>query len=108
MINYIQLAITKEQLLSGQDTQKFVTEFPKLVNLLSIGIPEVKIELPLSNMNKSEIIEKGNALGLTFEETWSCYYSYSEHCGICYGCIVRKKGFQESKVKDPTIYKDGK
>jgi 7-cyano-7-deazaguanine synthase len=58
-------------------------------------------------MTKAEIIECGHKLGVDYSMTHSCYDPSPEGyaCGSCDSCILRRKGFTESGVSDPTIYK---
>lgn len=63
----------------------------------------IKIMAPLLKMSKAEIIKLGEKLGLDFSLTWSCYSPVKKRypCGKCPSCIIRKKGFEEAKIKDP-------
>lgn len=63
----------------------------------------LKIEFPLADKNKKEIIELGQKLGVPFEHTWSCYEGGASPCGICDSCILRAKGFKEAGVEDPAL-----
>ena len=65
----------------------------------------IKIETPLINLKKSEIIKKGNALKVPYEFTWSCYDPNDDQtpCLNCDSCILRKKGFAEAGLTDPLI-----
>lgn len=63
----------------------------------------LKIEFPLADKTKKEIIELGQKLGVPFQHTWSCYEGKSEPCGVCDSCILRAKGFKEAGMKDPAI-----
>jgi 7-cyano-7-deazaguanine synthase len=65
-----------------------------------------KIHAPLIRMSKAEIIRKGIALGIDFSATHSCYDPDAEGraCGECDSCVIRRKGFQEAGVADPTVY----
>lgn len=69
-----------------------------------LGNP-IKIERPLINKTKKEIVLLGKELGVPFEKTWSCYNGRKIPCGICESCILRKKGFSEAGIEDPLIYK---
>jgi 7-cyano-7-deazaguanine synthase len=64
------------------------------------------IEVPLQNMEKSEIIKLGLSLGVDYSLTHSCYDPNEQgfSCGECESCIIRKKGFKEAQVSDPTKY----
>jgi len=57
-------------------------------------------------MTKADIIRRGVALGVDYSLTHSCYDPGREGraCGHCYSCIIRRKGFEEAGVKDPTKY----
>ena len=55
-------------------------------------------------MTKAEIILKGVELGVDYSVTHSCYDPSPDGkaCGQCDSCILRKKGFKEAGVPDPT------
>ena len=57
-------------------------------------------------MSKAEIIGLGASLGVDFADTASCYDpdASGAACGRCDACILRKKGFAEAGVPDPTRY----
>lgn len=65
-----------------------------------LGRP-IKIERPLINKTKKEIVLLGKELGVPFEKTWSCYNGGKIPCTICESCIFRKKGFSEAGLPDP-------
>ena len=71
------------------------------------GTTKIKIVTPLIDLSKAEIIKKGIALGIDYSLTHSCYAPSidGKACGRCESCVLRKKGFLEAGVKDPTIYK---
>jgi 7-cyano-7-deazaguanine synthase len=66
----------------------------------------VSIHTPLISLTKAEIIQTGTALGLDYGPTHSCYDPTPEGlaCGRCDSCLLRKKGFEEARVADPTRY----
>ena len=66
----------------------------------------ISIWAPLIDMTKKEIIQCGMGLKVEYGLTHSCYNPDSEGraCGICDSCILRRKGFEEAGVPDPTIY----
>ncbi|HIG64279.1 MAG TPA: 7-cyano-7-deazaguanine synthase, partial [Methyloprofundus sp.] len=61
---------------------------------------------PLIDLTKAEIIARGTALGVDYQQTVSCYSadSLGYACGVCDACRLRVAGFAEAKVKDPTFY----
>jgi len=68
------------------------------------GISQIKIKTPLIFMSKAQIIKKGVELGVDYSLTHSCYDPKDGACGQCDSCILRKRGFKEAGVKDPTKY----
>jgi 7-cyano-7-deazaguanine synthase len=64
---------------------------------------KIKIETPLINKNKAQIIRLGKSLGVPFGLTWSCYRGTKSPCGRCDSCYFRAKGFKEAGLKDPLI-----
>jgi 7-cyano-7-deazaguanine synthase len=61
---------------------------------------------PLSGMTKADVIRAGVAAGVVYSLTHSCYDPSPEGlaCGRCDSCLLRKKGFEEAGVSDPTRY----
>ncbi len=68
----------------------------------------IRIHTPLIAMTKAEIIRTGIRLGLDYAPTVSCYEADEEGraCGACDACILRREGFREAGVPDPTRYRD--
>ena len=69
---------------------------------------EPRIVAPLMSMSKADIIRRGTELGVDYSLTHSCYDPDAEGraCGHCDSCILRRKGFEEAGVPDPTTYAD--
>lgn len=90
----------------------FIHAFEKMAALGtkcgSQGHP-IHIEAPLVDLTKAEIIQKGIALGVDYSLTVSCYQADEKGraCDRCASCALRKKGFLEAGVLDPTIYVNG-
>ncbi len=70
------------------------------------GKTKLKIRAPLIDKTKAEIIQIGTALGVDYSLTLSCYDPDTEGraCGGCDSCLLRKKGFKEAGIPDPTRY----
>lgn len=89
---------------------EFIEAFEKMANLATkagvTGTTSIKIKTPLISMSKAEIIKQGVALGVDYSMTHSCYDPYPGGfaCGSCDSCILRKKGFAEAEMNDPTRY----
>ncbi len=64
------------------------------------------IHRPLIHLSKAQTIELGMTLGLDYSMTVSCYQANSrgEACGTCDSCALRKKGFVDAGIEDPTRY----
>lgn len=91
--------------------KSFIDSFKKTAELGTCACDENwqwHIETPLQNMSKSEIIRTGTSLGVDYALTVSCYNPDSEgrSCGICDSCTLRKAGFAEAGVPDPTLYQE--
>lgn len=89
---------------------EFVSAFEKMANLALKKTVEnsfsLRIHAPLMTKTKSEIIKTGMELGVDYSLTISCYdpNSSGKACGHCDSCILRKRGFEQAGVQDPTIY----
>ena len=70
------------------------------------GRGKFRVHAPLLKMTKAEIIREGTRLGLDYSRTLSCYDPdpTGRACGACDSCVLRKKGFDEAGVIDPTLY----
>lgn len=66
----------------------------------------IQIQTPLITLSKSQIIQRGKALGVDYSMTHSCYDpdNLGRACGQCDSCLLRKKGFESAGVPDPTVY----
>jgi 7-cyano-7-deazaguanine synthase len=93
---------------------EYIEAFEKMANLGTKVSVEKKtpiiIKTPLIHMGKGQIIKLGNKLGVDYAITHSCYDPSPEGlaCGLCDSCLLRKKGFEEAGIKDPTQYLNDK
>jgi 7-cyano-7-deazaguanine synthase len=64
------------------------------------------VHTPLIRLTKAQIIRRGVELGVDYGLTHSCYDpdAQGRACGHCDSCLLRKKGFADAGVKDPTAY----
>lgn len=90
----------------------YIQAFEAMANLATKagveGTGPVRIQTPLIDMSKAEIIRRGTNLGVDYSQTLSCYdppvSDVLMHCGACDACYLRKKGFAEAGIGDPTAY----
>ncbi len=88
----------------------FIEAFERLANLATKagveGTARYRIHAPLLQMTKAEIIRTGIAAGVDYSWTHSCYDPSADGlaCGACDSCILRRRGFAEAGVPDPTRY----
>ena len=88
---------------------EFIEAFENLARLATKagveGVP-FKIQAPLIDMSKADIIRTGTGLGVDFAMTVSCYQAGSDGaaCAKCDSCRLRAAGFAAAGVPDPTRY----
>ena len=89
---------------------EYIQAFEQMANLATKagvqGTTKIKIHSPLIQMTKADIIRKGIELGIDYGMTHSCYDpdDRGRACGRCDSCLLRKKGFADASVADPTKY----
>ncbi|GAB6034580.1 7-cyano-7-deazaguanine synthase QueC [Galenea microaerophila] len=90
---------------------EYIEAFEKMANLATKRAIEghpLKIQTPLIHLSKAQIIQKGLALGVDYSLTVSCYQANDagEACGVCDSCRLRKQGFEQAGIQDPTRYQN--
>ena len=89
---------------------EFIDAFQTLAGLATKAGVEghpIEIATPLMHLSKADIIRRGTELGLDYGLTVSCYQAdeAGRACGRCDSCRLRRLGFEEALVKDPTVYR---
>jgi len=90
---------------------EFVAAFERMANLATRAAVEggrrLRIRTPLVSLSKADIIRRGDALGVDFALTVSCYQAEESGraCGRCDACRLRRAGFAAAGVTDPTRYR---
>ncbi len=87
----------------------YLRAFEKMANLATkasvTGEINFKINAPLLKLTKKDIIIRAFEIGAPLELTHSCYDPIEGlACGVCDSCILRRRGFEEAEIKDPTKY----
>ena len=90
---------------------EYISAFETVANLATKSGVEghkLSIHAPLIDMTKAQIVQAGLALGVDYSQTVSCYQANSEGeaCGRCESCRLRKQGFEQAAVVDPTRYQN--
>ena len=88
---------------------EYIAAFEKMANLATatgVNGELLKIETPLIDLTKAEIIQAGTKLGVDYSMTVSCYQADADGraCRVCDSCRLRAKGFADAGVEDPTRY----
>ncbi len=88
---------------------EFIRAYETMANLATKAAVEgnrLTIHTPLIDNSKAEIIEIGDKLGVDYALTVSCYQAneQGEACGHCDSCQLRRKGFEDAGISDPTRY----
>lgn len=89
---------------------EYLAAFERLAQLATAdgvaGRVKYRLHAPLVHLSKAEIISRGVELGVDYSITVSCYDPSPEGgaCGRCDACVLRRRGFEEAGVPDPTRY----
>ncbi|MDA9296191.1 7-cyano-7-deazaguanine synthase QueC [Porticoccaceae bacterium] len=88
---------------------EYIKAFETMANLATKAAVEgqkLSIHAPLIDMSKGQIVQAGLALGVDYSNTVSCYQASLEGqaCGKCESCRLRRQGFEQAGIKDPTRY----
>lgn len=91
---------------------EFIRAFEQMATLATKAGVEgtrFRVHAPLSGMTKAEIIREGVRLGVDYSMTHSCYDpdTQGRACGRCDSCTLRRRGFEQAGVLDPTLYTAG-
>jgi 7-cyano-7-deazaguanine synthase len=89
---------------------EFIEAFQKVANLgTKAGVEGhgMRIHAPLVKLSKAEIVRLGTTLGVDYGLTVSCYTADAQGraCGVCDSCRLRRQGFADAGLPDPTIYR---
>jgi len=88
---------------------EFISAFEHLANLATKAGVEgkrLRVHAPLQHLSKSEIIRLGQDFGVDYSQTVSCYQAdaMGRACGRCDACRLRRAGFEQAGLSDPTKY----
>lgn len=84
---------------------EFIEAFQRAIDLGTAADPRITLMTPFVRMSKVDIVRTGLALGVPYEETWSCYQKNDRACGVCSSCHYRREAFRELGLEDPIEYR---
>tara|TARA_R110002110_G_scaffold240244_2_gene456455 strand:+ start:52681 stop:53382 length:702 start_codon:yes stop_codon:yes gene_type:complete len=89
---------------------EYIAAFETMANLATrAGVEGQKLTIhtPLMDLSKGDIIRAGTALGVDYSLTVSCYQATGQGlaCGKCDSCRLRREGFSQAGIADPTRYR---
>jgi 7-cyano-7-deazaguanine synthase len=88
----------------------FIAAFERVANLATKvaveGLMSFKVVAPLIDLTKAQIVQRGTELGVDYSLTVSCYQAddAGRACGRCDACRLRREGFANARIPDPTRY----
>ncbi len=90
--------------------REYIDAFQRLCKLATqAGVEggEFQVHAPLIKMSKADIIQTGIRLGVDYGITVSCYAAdeAGRACGRCESCQLRRQGFADAGITDPTPYR---
>lgn len=88
---------------------EYLAAFQQMANLATKAALEgrpTRIHAPLVDLSKADIVRRGTALGVDYRLTVSCYRAdeRGRACGKCDSCRLRRAGFDQAGIADPTLY----
>lgn len=83
---------------------EFFEAFQQVIEVGTKPETTISLEAPFVEASKTDIAERGLALGVPYEHTWSCYRAEAPACGTCDACAFRLQAFQRLGVRDPIDY----
>ncbi len=93
---------------------EFIAAYERMANLATRsgveGTIPLRIETPLLELSKAEIIRRGIKLGVDYGRTNSCYdpVDTGAPCGECDACLLRARGFEQAGINDPLLERFGR
>lgn len=93
-----------EQAAYPDNSLDFIEKLNALVPYSVQNNTKIRVEAPLVNLMKQEIVKLGLEIGVPYEKTWSCYHNGENACGECGPCVMRQIAFSMNGAVDPLVY----
>ena len=92
----------EEAVTFPDNSKEYLESFNKTIEYGSFD--DINIKAPLIDMDKEDIVLKGDEVNVPMELSYSCYKGSSVHCGVCESCQRRKRAFIKADIVDKTEY----
>lgn len=92
----------EEAVTFPDNSKEYLESFNKTIEYGSFD--DITIKAPLIDMNKEDIVLKGDEVNVPMELSYSCYKGSSVHCGVCESCQRRRRVFMKACIVDKTEY----
>lgn len=92
----------EEAVTFPDNSKEYLESFNKTIEYGSFD--DISIKAPLIDMDKEDIVLKGDEVNVPMELSYSCYKGSSVHCGVCESCQRRKRAFIKADIVDKTEY----
>ena len=88
---------------------EFIRAYENMANLATragVEKQQLTVHAPLIELTKAQIVQQGTELGVDYSITVSCYQADATGaaCGVCDSCFLRREGFANAGIADPTRY----
>jgi 7-cyano-7-deazaguanine synthase len=100
----VSLGVSKLDRITPDCRPEFLDAMKAMQSFALFEIADVRLETPLIDLSKGEVVKLGHDLGVPLEETWSCWRGEEIHCGHCMPCKERHQAFRDADLPDPTRY----
>ena len=85
---------------------EFIARFNDLLPFAVGDGKRMRVEMPVGNMMKHEIVKLGHEIDAPMDMTWSCYRAGAMHCGTCGPCWMRRRAFEINGLPEVINYAD--
>lgn len=108
--NYIVIGVSSVDYSGYPDCRAdYIHAFEVMANLATVAGRQgnrLSVVAPLQHLSKAQTLQLGLSLGVNYAQTVSCYQAdnLGRACGICDSCALRRQGFLEAHIDDPTLY----
>ncbi len=92
----------EESITFPDNSKEYLNAFNETIKYGSFE--DIEIKAPLIDMDKTEIVQKGEEVNAPMNLSYSCYNGKKEHCGRCESCKRRKRAFINANITDCTKY----